>query len=217
LNRRRVHVATDIVNPPPLPLQAQPGSPAIVGPDPEHLAQIVAARQSGAKLRRAAIVAILSGWATAIFALLTLISGIFDVTALILGMGMAVVSQFEFRGASALRKLHPSAPRRLATNQVAFGVLLFSYATLRLYTSQHQPGAYASAIASDPQLASMLGPIESLTRTIYIAIYGGMMLLAIVGPGLTALYYLSRRKHLEAHLARTPRWILDLQRAGVSV
>ena len=38
---------------------------------------------------------------------------------------------------------------------------------------------------------------------------------AVFGQGGTALFYLSRRRHVEAYLRDTPQWIVDAQRAGM--
>ena len=175
------------------------------------------ARALGAKIRRAVIVATLGGWTVGSFAALTLLTSLFSLAGLLLGAGMAVVAYFEFRGARELRRLDPSAPRRLALNQLAFAGMLFIYAAISLWTSLHGPNELAEAAASDPQMAQMLAPFESLTRTIYIAVYATMMVLALLGPGLTALYYSSRTKHIDTYIRQTPQWILDLQRAGLSL
>ena len=58
---------------------------------------------------------------------------------------------------------------------------------------------------------------DELIRWIVIAVYGTVMTIAIIGPGLTALYYYTRTRHIDAYIHQTPQWILDLQRAGMSV
>jgi hypothetical protein len=130
---------------------------------------------------------------------------------------MAVVSYFEFHGAGELKRLRLHAPRRLAMNQIAFGVLLFLYAAASLWTSLHAPSELLAQAGSDPELQQLLAPFEDLGRQIAVAVYGSMMAVAVVGPGLTAWYYASRAKHLQAYLRDTPPWLLELQRAGMSV
>jgi hypothetical protein len=39
----------------------------------------------------------------------------------------------------------------------------------------------------------------------------------VAGPGALAWYYFSRAKHVRAYVERTPGWIVEMQRAGVSV
>jgi hypothetical protein len=66
-------------------------------------------------------------------------------------------------------------------------------------------------------MAKMLAPVESITRAVTIAVYVTLIAVAISMQGGTALYYLSRQKLLEQYVRATPKWILDLQRAGVAV
>ncbi len=201
--------------PPPTPLTyAAPGGLVF---SPEHLAQITAARATGAKIRRASAVAMTGGWLTGTFAALTILTSLNSAIGLFLGTGMAVVSYFEFRGSGELKRLTLGAPRRLAINQIAFGVLLFVYAAVSLWQSIHSPSPLLAEAGNDPELRNMLAGFEDIGRSITALVYYTMMFAAVVGPGLTAWYYASRAKYLEAYLRDTPPWILDLQRAGMSV
>jgi hypothetical protein len=186
-------------------------------PTREHLAQIAAAKTLGRKIRRAVTYATIDGWTIAVFGALTALTSLFSALGLGLGAGMIIVAWFEFRGAAALKRLDLNAPKRLAINQIALGGLLFLYAAISLGTSLTQPSAISAEIGNDPQLNSMLGPIDDLTRTIYIAVYATLMAVAILGPGMNAVYYLTRRSHIQTYLRETPTWILDLQRAGMSL
>lgn len=194
-------------------------APWTTPPTPQHLAELDTARRLGAKIRRAAGAAIFSGWSTAIFAFLTFLVGAasFSFIGSLLGMGMAIVALCEFRGAAGIRKLDPIAPRRLAINQVIFGALLLAYGAISLWMVLSNPSELAGEIGKYPELRGYVPEITELARLIYIAVYGGVMLFAIVGPGLTAWYYDSRRRYIEDYVKNTPRWILDLQRAGMSI
>jgi ABC-type molybdate transport system permease subunit len=75
----------------------------------------------------------------------------------------------------------------------------------------------AQAVAADPQLAGMMAPLQDLARQIHILAYAILMIIAPAGPGLLALYYLSRRRHIQTYLQQTPQWIVELERAGVRV
>lgn len=178
-----------------------------------HLEQIAQARRLGRKVRNARIVATISGWTTAVFASLTVITSVMHLPGLMLGMGMAIVSIIEFKGAAGLRILDRGAPRRLVINQACLGALLFSYSAWCLWTSLTRP----SEILSDPQLAAMIGDVRQIETVVYTAVYGAMMLFAIVGPGLTALYYATRTRHIDKYLQQAPTWIIELQRAGMSI
>jgi len=74
---------------------------------------------------------------------------------------------------------------------------------------------YAAYKSADPQLGRMLQPIENLTHLIAMALYGAMIAVALFAQGGLALFYFTRGKHIDAYLARTPAWILAMQRGGI--
>jgi len=197
------------------PLRPNYQSPWTSAPTPEHLEQIATARRLGIKIRRAVNVATFSGWATGLFAGLSLLvsaAGDRSLPGLGLGMGMAVVAFVELRGAGEIKRLDRTAPRRLAINQIAFGALLFAYGAISLWSSLHA--------APSPELAEIsrsLPGLGDLEKSIYVALYSGVMVIAVIEPGLTAWYYSSRARFIDAYITQTPQWILDLQRAGMSV
>jgi hypothetical protein len=43
-------------------------------------------------------------------------------------------------------------------------------------------------------------------------VYGTVIVLSIIFQGLTACYYFTRRKYVEAYVRETPQWVLDVQR-----
>jgi hypothetical protein len=188
-------------------------SPLNGGATPMHLQQIAQAKKTGKSIRQAVIVSRISAWTTLVFAIGTLVSSLTSLGGLMLGIGMAVVSIVEFKGGTALKCLDVTAPRRLAINQLVFGGLLFSYAAMCLWTSS----TTTSTLTSDPQLQQMLAPFRDIEKTIYTLVYGAMMAAAVIGPGLTSLYYWGRIKHIQRYLAETPKWILELQEAGMSL
>ena len=57
--------------------------------------------------------------------------------------------------------------------------MLFAYALWCLLT----PATLTQAVASAPELTSMMRPIEDLARTIYRIVYGVMMLIAVFAQG----------------------------------
>jgi hypothetical protein len=204
------------MDPPIIPYQAPAtasASPWVSPPSAEHLEQIAAARQRSAKLRKMATWGTVSAWTTAIFAASTMVCSVTSPTGMVLGAAMAVVAWFEFKGVNELKRLKPIAPRRMAVNQLVFGAILFVYGAWSLWNSLHAP----SELAGHPELQQVLGDVGSLETSINVAVYVSVMLAAILGPGLTAIYYRSRAKHLDAYLAETPQWILDLQRAGMTI
>ena len=63
----------------------------------------------------------------------------------------------------------------------------------------------------------MLGNFVELERNLTILVYGAVALAALLGCGGTAWYYASRKRHIETYITQTPRWIVELQRAGMTV
>jgi hypothetical protein len=189
-------------------------SPAIIGPHPIHLEQITEARQRGKPILRAMTIASISGWSLAIFSSFTLLSGLFDRSALLLGAGLALAAFFELRGARELRRLNPRAPARLAKNQLFLAAIIVSYAGYQPLTAFWGRGPLAS---DDPQVSQMLGSFDGLARALSASFYGVVALVGLIGCGFTASYYASRRKHLEQFIKGTPAWIIDLRRKGISV
>ena len=197
---------------PPVPI---PGASGALNPD--QVRELLEAQARVSKLRRAAKVARFDGWTVAFFAALTILTGITSFSSLLLGTGMAIVAYVEFDGATKLRRLVSAAARRLAINQACLGTMLILYSLWQLYCGMSSASHYASLAGGDPQMARMLAPVESLTKAVTIAVYVTLIAVALFMQGGTALYYLSRQKLLEQYVRATPKWILDLQRAGVAV
>jgi hypothetical protein len=197
---------------PPLPISRASGAL-----NPDQVRELLEAQSRVSKLRRAANVARFDAWTIAFFAALTILTGFTDASSLLLGTGMAVVAYIEFDGATKLRRLVPAAARRLAINQACLGAMLILYSLWQLYCGMTSASQYAAFAGGDPQMKRMLAPVESLTKAVAIAVYVTLIAVAIFMQGGTALYYLSRQKLLEQYIRATPKWILDLQRAGVAV
>ncbi len=181
----------------------------------EQMQALRAARRAGRKVARAAGVAAFSGWTLAVFAFLTLLGGVLglSVPALLLGTGMAVVAWIELRESGRLRRLDPGAPRRLGFNQIALGAMLSLYGAWGVLDAVTGPGPYDREIAAGGEVAAMLESIAALHTLVAVALYGGVIAGAIVGAGCMALYYFTRRAHVDAHLRVTPPWVVETLRA----
>ena len=187
------------------------------GLSPQQLQDVAAARLRAAKIRRTIAVAKFDAWGVGIFAVLTLLCSVvsFSWIGAAVGIGMAIVAWVEFRGIERLRRLDPDATRSLALNQFFFGGVLLAYAVYSLWSIYHSPNQLFGGVMSSSD-ASMLGmDVQKMARLIGWTIYGTLALVAITVQGGTALFYLSRRKHIEAYVTQTPQWILDAQRAGL--
>jgi len=201
-----------------LPPQQPAASPAIKpGLSKEQIAELVAARDRATKLRRAAGVARFDGWMVASFAVLTGLTGFSSFSTLLLAAGMGYVAWREFRGAEQFRRLDPTAAPALAINQLVLAGILIVYALWQAYQSATAPSDLSAMTGGDAQLSNMIGPIDHLIRLLTLSVYGLIVLVAIFVQGGTALYYHSRQRFVKDYIARTPAWIIELQRAGVAV
>ena len=185
------------------------------GLSPEQMQQVADARRRSEKIRRGVVVALFDGWSVAVFAGLTLIGGLFAPIGLVLGAGMAVVAFVELRAAKRLRQLDPAAPKTLAWNQVVLGALLLAYAVYSLWKIYTGRTELAAQLDAYPELTAVAGDIAALSKAIGLLIYGSLIAVAVFGQGGTALFYLSRKKYVDAYLRETPKWIIDAQRAGM--
>jgi hypothetical protein len=202
---------TEVTALPALPPQAPPAAPAL---SDEHLRQLAASHAATRKIRRAIAVARADGWGVAVFAAMTVLFGITSVSGIVLGTALGVTASVELWSARRLRSLEAKATRVLGFNQLALAGILITYAAWRIYHEMNGTGEYAAIAGSDPQLGQMLAPVEDLTRLITLAIYGGLIAVAVFAQGGLALYYFTRGKYVRAYVAQTPEWVLAVQKAG---
>ena len=202
--------------PPVAPAAAQDGSAPL---SPEHLQQLDQARRRAKKVLGAGRMALFNGITIGIFAgfalLFALLSPLFgeiDVAALVMAVALGLMTWNEFRGRRLLRRFDSRGPRVLGWNQLALMVLIAGYCAWMIARSHFGPGPYAEDIAREPMLEPTLAPIGKLHRILTWAVYGGVLLGTVLFQGLNALYYFTRRRHLEAYLAETPDWVVHLQR-----
>ena len=179
---------------------------------PEHQRALVEANQRGQKVMAAGKMAAFNGWTSGIFAALTLPFALFSLTALVVGAGLALVAWNEFRGRKLLLHFDRGGPRVLGWNQIGFMALLIGYGLWGIYAAFTGPNPYADQIKAMPELEQMLGPIDELHLLLAVAVYGCVIVFSMIFQGLNALYYFTRRKHLDAYLDQTPSWIVDLQK-----
>jgi hypothetical protein len=190
-----------------------PAPPTPTPLTPEQLAAIGLAQARSTKIRRAATVAKIDGSVMAVFTVVCAASILFDpVTSIPLSLALGLVTYNAFRGAAGLRRFDPAAPRLLAWNQLLLAASVIIYALYSLYTglkgSADLDKSYREIAALDPEMGKMLQDTSRLiVEILYITLIAG----TVVAQGLTAWYYASRAKLLQAYLAQTPKWVLDLQ------
>lgn len=178
---------------------------------PSELGRLNQAGIQQKKILRTAQIAFFNGTCMAIFAAISLISGIFDTMSLAMGLVLAGLAWNEFRGRKLLRNMDLAAPRVLGWNQLAFMGLLICYSAWHIYFGLTGPSAYQAEIAAYPQLDSMVG-ITRLEKTITVSIYSALIAAAIICQGGCAWYYFNRTKHLHAYVSDTDPWIIDIHR-----
>ena len=90
------------------------------------------------------------------------------------------------------------------------------YAIYSLLTPPNM-AQYADLAGAGQMGETMASDLNQMTSMIYNLVYFALIAIAIGAQGGTALFYLSRQKHLQGYLQHTPTWIVEMQRAGISV
>jgi len=177
---------------------------------PEQRDELTAAQARVGTFLGAAKVAAFNGWTIGFFAVVSLLFGIFSLTSLLIGIGLAIVARNEFKGAAGLRSLDPEGLQLLWRNQVGFMTLIIAYSLWSMFRALYVP---------DPQIAEitqLLGPgTEELVRSLTLTLYGAVIAATGIFQGLNARYYFLRVARLEAYLRETPEWIVEVQRSTV--
>ena len=136
----------------------------------------------------AAKVATVNAWTLAVFGGLSVMAGVFSLTALVVGAGMLAFAWNEFRGRSLLRKLDLEGPRVLAWNQIALAGGVLVYCAWSSY----------QAWAGDElaQFEDALGVSAEEVARLAILVYAVVFLVTAVVLGFTARYHFMREQRL---------------------
>lgn len=187
--------------------------PASVGPlTPEHHRELALANQRGKKIRRAAGVAALNGWVTAVLAICSAPFALFGMTGVLVTIALSAVAYNEFRGRKRLLQFDPSGATVLGWNQVGLLAMIILYCLWMIYAGLTGTSDLSAQLRAQPELAHAFGSmdVEQLYKSLVLVVYGTVIALSLVFQGLNAIYYFTRRRHVEAYLRETPRWVLDL-------
>lgn len=190
-------------------------SPAQGELNPETREVLSCAQTRAKKIRKAASVAAMNGWVTSIFAACSAPFAPFSFVGFLVTAGLIVVAYNEFQGRKRLLKFDPTAAVLLGRNQLGFLLLIIGYCFWMIVQGLSSTGPFAAELAAKPELASALGPLDEfdhLYRFLVVGLYGTVIVLSAIFQGLTAFYYFSRRKYVEAYVQKTPAWVLDVQR-----
>lgn len=180
----------------------------------EQLDQLEAGRKRAKKVRRAAAVAVFSGWSLALFAMVSLAMGVFgDWGSLATGAVLAAAAFNELRGAEGLRRFEAQAAKRLGYGQLALGVLVVAYAGWSWYVqSQSSPLAKYGGTTGSAEVDAMLMDMTSAATPI---VWGSVGVVGLVSCWLLAAYYFASMKALRGLRERTPEWVIEvLKKAG---
>jgi hypothetical protein len=156
------------------------------------------------RIRRARFVAATNGGLLAAGAFVSLLLALGDPWSAVPGLVLAVFAFFEFQGRAALARLDPSAPRRLAINQIALGIVLGLYFAWRTIDTSRRPPTIPAEFQSlgDPELDRAFAESWRTMLPIMIGAYATVAIGSLIACGLNAWYYASRR-----------RWVLEARNA----
>ncbi|MGD0138398.1 MAG: hypothetical protein ABSD28_05935 [Tepidisphaeraceae bacterium] len=185
---------------------------------PENLRELQAARRSLGKIRRAVSTARFEGYSIAICGALTVLMNTDSIGYMLVGTVLTAIGIVEIVAAGRLRRLEVGAVRMLAINQLSLAALILLYALWNLHAEIAHPVSDFPDLS--PSDAKLLGQMDSsvlgITHEAMLLLYGSLIAAAAVEAGM-AWYYHSRAGHLREYLARTPPWIIAMQKAGISV
>jgi hypothetical protein len=182
----------------------------------EHHHELALANERSKKIRKAAGVAAFNGWMTGIFAVTSAPFAPFSIAGFLVTVGLGIVAYNEFQGRKRLLRFDDSAPQLLGWNQVGFLTMIVVYCLWMMFAGLTSEGPFAAEIAANPELAQVLDSVDGLDaiyKLIVLAVYGSVIVLSVIFQGWNALYYFSRRKHVEDYVRETPAWVIDVQRA----
>jgi hypothetical protein len=178
-----------------------------------HRRELASARDRAKGIRKAARVASFNGWTTALIAACSAPFALSDITTFAITIALSFVAFNEFRGRRRLLNFDPSAATLLGWNQLGLLAVIIVYSLWSLHTNTSDASAVSAQLQSYGDLDSALGAagtFEGLYKTITYGVYGGVIVLSVIFQGGNALYYFSRRRHIEDFNAETPEWARDV-------
>ncbi len=180
----------------------------------EHFQELARGDVRNKVIRKAARVASFNGWTTAVIAALSAPFALFSVAGFLVTVVLSVVAYNEFRGRNRLNQFDPTAASLLGWNQIGFLILIVIYCIWAMFIGINQADSALAEFSSNPEFADLLGSpdqLGGLYELLVYAVYGSVIVLSVVFQGLTAFYYFTRRKHIEAYVRTTPEWVRKLQ------
>jgi hypothetical protein len=154
-------------------------------------------------IKRAARIAAFSAVSTLVIAAISLIITFlfFGFWSVVVTIGLTVFGVVEFRAHTKLLRAEPAACRTLALNQIAFFALIAVYCFWQMITFSIKdlPADYRQPLTE----IYGRGSIPMLVNGFYLLV----IILSLAYCGGLALYYYTRRRHVEAFVRETPDWV----------
>jgi len=185
-----------------------------------HYAEVRQAVRARRRVKGAARTALFSGAVTLAIGLLAAPFALVwpSASGVIIVVGVCAVGAVELVGCGRVRRADPSAARWLGLNQLALLGVVTLYCLMQMAAFSPQE---AQAAAMSPEVRSQLSAVPEMARSIDnlvlrwapIVTYGFYSLvigLSVCSQGGMALYYFTRRKHVERFNRATPAWIRRL-------
>ncbi|HMC10217.1 MAG TPA: hypothetical protein VKH44_02960 [Pirellulaceae bacterium] len=206
-------------------VQASPLAGTLLADNPlsaTHRRELAAARERAKAIRKAARVAGFNGWTTAAAAAFSAMFLLFDRSpvAIAITLGLSIITYNEFRGRKRLLNFDASAATMLGWNQLGLLAMIVVYCLWSLLGSAGEADAVRAELKSYSDLDAALGAaggFEGMFKTVSYGLYGGVIVLSVIFQGGNALYYFTRRRHVEDFIAETPQWVRDVQGGSVPV
>lgn len=179
-----------------------------------HLRMLGTSVQIAKPIRKATAYARFSGWCTLLAGVISVLLSLGSLPGMLLGGVLAGIGMRELGLARRLARFETGVPAALALNQIAFGIVLIGYAGYKIVTMDSGDGVIAGTLAADPTIATMpelAGTMDQLNQIEYllnIGVAGGLILVALIVQGGTALYYFGKRKPLAKLNTHAPEWVL---------
>lgn len=183
-----------------------------------HMRMLGTSVQIAKPIRKATAYARFSGWCTLLAGVISVLLSLGSLSGMLLGGVLAGIGMRELGLARRLARFETGVPAALALNQIVFGMVLIGYAGYKIVTMDSGNGVIAGTLAADPTIATMpelAGTMDQLNQIEYllnIGVAGGLILVALIVQGGTALYYFGKRKPLAKLNTHAPEWVLRVHR-----
>ena len=192
----------------------------VVQPTPDQMVQLQQIAKLHRRVRRTAGIAVGSAATTLVIAFGTALFTAFspDLTGIIASIVLLGIGIIEYIGARRLRAGDPRAATLLMRNQLLFLAMIALYCIVQLATfsvermkNEALSPEVRAELAAAPQMAHEIDTdLEKWGTLTHYALYSSLLVVSIFFQGGLALYYGTRRKHVQAYRDATPPWAQHL-------